>query len=67
MKITVNGRSEKFSEELNLARLIERFEKRDVVHLIVEHNGKFVYPQDYESVAVHDGDRIEFVIPDFGG
>jgi hypothetical protein len=35
--------------------------------LIVELNGRFVFPHDYASVQVHPEDRVEFIHPNFGG
>ena len=64
--IDVNGFKEKVPSGLTIAELIERLEEGDT-HLIVEHNGRFVYPKDYSSVIVKNGDRIEFINPNFGG
>jgi thiamine biosynthesis protein ThiS len=35
--------------------------------LIVELNGRFVYPRDYATTVVQHGDRLEFINPNFGG
>ncbi|WP_419662076.1 MoaD/ThiS family protein [Desulfosarcina variabilis] len=35
--------------------------------LIVELNGRFIYPRDYATTIVQSGDEIEFMNPDFGG
>ncbi|MEJ2660007.1 MAG: MoaD/ThiS family protein [Desulfobacteraceae bacterium] len=35
--------------------------------LIVELNGRFVYPRDYATTIVGAGDRLEFINPNFGG
>ncbi|HDG98578.1 MAG TPA: sulfur carrier protein ThiS [Desulfobacterales bacterium] len=64
--IELNGFKEKVPSGLTIAELIKRFEEADT-HLIAEHNGRFVYPKDYSSVIVKDGDRIEFINPSFGG
>jgi len=66
ISIELNGFKEEVPSGLTIAQLIERFEEADT-HLIVEHNGKFVYPKDYDSVIVKDGDRLEFINPSFGG
>ena len=66
IEITVNGLKEKVPEDATISLLIAHFEESDV-HMIVEHNGRFVYPQKYASTAVSEGDRIEFINPDFGG
>ena len=49
---------------LFMARARRRY--RDI-HLIVEHNVRFVYPDDYGKAVVKEGDRIEFINPNFGG
>ncbi len=49
-----------------LAELIIRFDEADP-DLIVEHNGRFVFPRDYSAIRVAPDDRIEFIHPNFGG
>lgn len=66
MEIIVNGMLEQLSDSFSIAQLIERFKEGDV-HLIVERNGRFVHPQDYEGILIEEGDRIEFINPNFGG
>jgi thiamine biosynthesis protein ThiS len=66
IEITVNGMSETVPAESCIADLIERFGEEDP-HLIVEHNGQFVFVQEYDARTVSSGDRIEFINPDFGG
>jgi thiamine biosynthesis protein ThiS len=64
--IVVNGLKEKVPEGSSISSLIVRFDELDA-HLIVEHNGRFVYPQKYGSTIVSENDTLEFVNPDFGG
>lgn len=66
IRITVNGMSEEVPESATLAFLIERFDEMDPA-LIVEPNGRFVYPKEYGTKTVAEGDRVEFIHPDFGG
>lgn len=35
--------------------------------LIVELNGRYVYARQYGTTSVSQGDRVEFIHPDFGG
>ena len=35
--------------------------------MMVEQNGRFVYPQDYYTTLPEAGDVLEFIHPDFGG
>jgi thiamine biosynthesis protein ThiS len=66
IEIILNGYKEKVQENTRISHLILQFEEEDA-HLIVEHNGRFVYPQKYETTVVLDGDIIEFINPSFGG
>jgi thiamine biosynthesis protein ThiS len=50
----------------SLAALIRDLEEADP-DLIVELNGRFVYPRDYATTIVSDGDGLEFINPNFGG
>jgi thiamine biosynthesis protein ThiS len=64
--ITVNGFSESVPAEASLAELIVRFKEGDA-DLIVELNGRFVYPRQYAATRIQAGDRLEFINPNFGG
>ncbi len=64
--IIVNGLKEKVLQRTTIAQLIKDFNEDDV-HLIVERNGQFVYPQKYATTIVANGDHIEFLNPNFGG
>jgi thiamine biosynthesis protein ThiS len=64
--IMINGMTEEVPERATLAFLIEHFEEADPA-LIVEHNGRFVYPHQYSATTVTENDRVEFIHPDFGG
>ena len=66
IQITVNGMKEDVPAESRIADLIERFGEGDP-DLIVEHNGRFVFAQEYSTRTVAAGDRIEFINPNFGG
>jgi thiamine biosynthesis protein ThiS len=66
IQITVNGLTETVPSDSCIGDLIERFGEEDP-HLIVEHNGSFVFVQEYAVRTVSSGDRIEFINPDFGG
>ena len=66
VEIIVNGDRELVPERSTITSLIERFEEGDT-HLIVQRNGRCVYPQEYAATAVAPGDAIEFIHPAFGG
>jgi len=62
--ITVNGLKEKVLENSTVSFLISHFGEDDAL-LIVEHNCQFVYPQQYSTTVVSEGDRIELINPFF--
>lgn len=66
IEIIVNGLKESVPENSTMSDLIAHFNEDDV-HLIVERNGQFVYPKQYTTTKVLQGDRIEFIDPNFGG
>jgi thiamine biosynthesis protein ThiS len=66
IEIILNGFKEKVPESTSVASLLKIFDERDI-NVIVEHNGRFVYPQHYASTMVLEGDVLEFIHPDFGG
>jgi len=66
IRITVNGLPEEVPSSSTIVDLIVRFQEVDR-DLIVEHNGRFVFPQDYASTRVAPNDRVEFIHPNFGG
>jgi thiamine biosynthesis protein ThiS len=66
IEIIINGLKEKVPEKSTISFLIKHLNERDA-HLIVEYNGRFLYPQKYDETVVGEGDQIEFINPDFGG
>ena len=66
LKITVNGLADAAASGSTVETLIVRFGERDP-GLIVEVNGRFIYPRDYGRVKIRSGDRLEMIHPAFGG
>jgi len=64
--VLVNGFREIVPIDASITFLIRHFKEYDKA-LIVEHNGRFVYPHQYDETTVSEGDRIEFLNPNFGG
>ncbi|MFP4036991.1 MAG: sulfur carrier protein ThiS [Desulfobacteraceae bacterium] len=64
--IQVNGLTERVAEGAAIAGLVGDHSDGDP-HLIVERNGRFVYPASYDETRVEPGDEIELIHPDFGG
>ena len=66
IRVIVNGMAETVPADATIAWLVTRFEDSDI-DLIVEHNGRFVYPLRYADTTVALDDRLEFIHPNFGG
>lgn len=66
IEITLNDEAEQVAANSSLDALIRHFGEADP-DLIVELNGRFIYPRTYASTIVRGGDRLEFINPNFGG
>lgn len=66
VEIFLNGLKERVPEGTTIARLIEMSGEEDR-HLVVERNNRFIHSQAYRTTLISEGDRIEFINPDFGG
>jgi len=67
MRITFNGFVEEVSgPELTVQNLLDMTLEDDPA-VIVEVNGRFVYRKDFQEYKIHEGDRVEFIHPSFGG
>lgn len=66
IEVIINGVKEIVPKDLTIAELIELFNEKDK-GLIVEKNNRYVFPSKYKTTIVNNGDKIEFINPDFGG
>ncbi|MHB8109186.1 MAG: sulfur carrier protein ThiS [Syntrophorhabdaceae bacterium] len=66
IEIIFNGLRQKIARGMMIAELIDLSGEHDR-NLIVERNNKFIHPHMYDSTVLEDGDRVEFINPDFGG
>jgi len=66
IEIIFNGTKEKVPAGTTIAELIDKIGEEDK-HLIVERNNSFIHPHTYPATILNEGDRIEFINPDFGG
>ncbi|MBA4418631.1 MAG: thiamine biosynthesis protein ThiS [Syntrophus sp. (in: bacteria)] len=66
IEVILNGTKEKVPVDTTISQLLVLENERDK-HVVVELNNKYVFLQKYETTVVSDGDRIEFINPDFGG
>lgn len=66
INIIVNGHMETVPGPSTIHSLIHLFQEYDG-DLIVEYNGRFIYPQKYAETTIREGDIIEFINPNIGG
>ncbi len=66
IEVTLNGFKEKVTKGSSITALILEYDEMESA-LMVERNGRFVYPRDYETTLAKPGDVLEFIHPDFGG
>ena len=66
MRIKMNDLEEKVPAGITVTGLIRHFQEGDT-DLIVEINGQYVYPRDYDARVVHENDSVEFINPNLGG
>jgi len=66
MQILLNGWPENIQPDETLTDLIDRLGEDDPA-LIVELNGRFVYPDKYGSTKIQEGDKVELIHAAFGG
>jgi thiamine biosynthesis protein ThiS len=66
IEIYINDLLQKVPADSSLESLLQYLQEADP-DLIVELNGKFVYPRDYAITIVSKGDQMELINPNFGG
>ncbi|MHB9119681.1 MAG: sulfur carrier protein ThiS [Burkholderiales bacterium] len=66
LRLTINGASQMFEAELDVARLIERLDLAGK-RIAVECNGEIVPRSRYADTPLADGDRLEIVVAVGGG
>ena len=66
MHLVVNGLRREAPEGITLEGLLD-LEGEPVRHVVVEVNGAFIAKGEYPSRVLSEGDRIEIILPAFGG
>jgi len=66
IQLSVNGEPKRFTEALDLARLLERLDLAGK-KVAVERNGEIVPRSRYGDTPLADGDRLEIVVAVGGG
>jgi thiamine biosynthesis protein ThiS len=66
MRLIVNGQEGEWVDGLTVAAFLDTAGEPPR-HVVVEVNGAFVPPSRYGDVRLRAGDRIEVILPAFGG
>lgn len=66
IEVTINGFKEDVVKGSSVTQLVLKYDEMESA-LMVERNGRYVYPQDYDTTHPEAGDVLEFIHPDFGG
>ena len=66
IEVIINGFKEKVPKGSSITALILKYDEVDSA-MMVEQNGRYVYPQDYDTTQPEAEDVLEFIHPDFGG
>ncbi|OHB74182.1 MAG: thiamine biosynthesis protein ThiS [Planctomycetes bacterium RBG_16_59_8] len=66
MRLIVNGREKEFRDGLTVDALITE-EGEPVGHVLVEVNGEYVPTRLQKGRVLAEGDRVETILPAFGG
>lgn len=66
MEIIYNSVREIVPDTTAVSDLLDKANEKDG-GLIVEVNNRFIFPGDYGKTFLSEGDRVEFINPDFGG
>jgi thiamine biosynthesis protein ThiS len=64
--IILNGEPQPAAPSLTLFALLVHLEE-PIDKAIVEYNGRYVRRLDLDNILIADGDRIEVILPAFGG
>jgi thiamine biosynthesis protein ThiS len=64
--VVVNGEPQPAATDQTLLALLERLGE-PIDKGVVEHNGRYVRRGDLDGVDLTDGDRVEVILPAFGG
>ena len=66
IELMINGFREKVPNGSTITELILKYDEVDSA-MMVERNGRYVYPQDHDTTQPEAEDVLEFIHPDFGG
>ena len=66
MNIILNGESRSVAEPTTISALVREL-KLIPATLLIEHNGLALHREEWNSLALHDGDKVEFIRVVAGG
>jgi len=66
LTVIVNGEPHRAAVPLTLLELLEQLGE-PIDKAVIEHNGRYVRRPELDGVDLSDGDRVEVILPAFGG
>jgi thiamine biosynthesis protein ThiS len=66
MRVVINGMEREIPRGTTVAQLLEQ-EEEPPDHVLVEVNGVYLPAQDHARRTLEEGDRVEIILPAFGG
>ena len=66
MRLIINGLERQVRPGLTVAELLAA-EQEPADHVLVEVNGAYVPAAEYLRLTLREGDRVELILPAFGG
>ncbi len=66
LKVVVNGQDKDVRAAITIAALLEE-EGEPADHVLVEVDGRFIPPRQWQDRRLSEGERVEIILPAFGG
>jgi len=66
MQITMNGEPREVQDGATVRQILDA-EREPAGHVLVEVNGAYVPHPRYDAWVLREGDRLEIILPAFGG
>lgn len=66
MRVVLNGEERQLTEGATVSAVLAQ-EGEPADHVLVEINGAYCPPRRYENTRLTEGDRMEIILPAFGG
>lgn len=66
MRVVLNGVERQLAQGATVSAMLAQ-EGEPADHVLVEINGAYCPPRRYDNTPLAEGDRIEIILPAFGG